>query len=188
LNVPSRNIELKARVPDLTRARATAERMATERPGVLRQRDTYFNCNHGRLKLREIAGSSSQLIAYRRANQRDAKASDYLLHELPNPDSAQQLWRLLETSLGIAVVVEKTREVFLYQNVRIHLDEVAGLGSFLEFEAIVGGEIDDAAAHRQLAWLRSEFNIHDADLMQDSYSDMLSQQVQPLLQPPAEGG
>jgi predicted adenylyl cyclase CyaB len=160
-------------------SRATAERLATSRIGVLRQRDTYFNCLHGRLKLREIEGGSSQLIAYLRADRSEAKASDYHLLEFPDADTARRLRKLLETSLGIAVVVEKTREVFLYHNVRIHLDEVAGLGTFLEFEAVVGGEIDDTAAHRQLAWLRNEFHIHDADLIQGSYSDMLSRRARP---------
>ncbi len=178
---PSRNIELKARLPDLIGARATAERLATSRLGTLRQRDTYFNCLHGRLKLREIEGGPSQLIAYERPDQPDAKASDYRLLEISEPETARKLCELLEKSLGIVVVVEKTREVFLYHNVRIHLDEVAGLGAYLEFEAVVGGDIDDAAARGQLAWLRNEFNIVDADLMQGSYSDMLSRKVRPQL-------
>ena len=175
----SRNIELKARLPDLNRARATAERLATSRLGVLHQRDTYFNCLDGRLKLREIEGSPSHLIAYQRADRSDAKASDYRLLEFSDLEMARKLGELLAASLGITVVVEKSREVFLHRNVRIHLDEVTGLGTFLEFEAIVGGEIDDEAAHRQLAWLQDEFRIDDADLMQGSYSDMLSRQDQP---------
>ncbi len=181
MNHPSRNIELKARLPDLLRAQATAERLATSRLGTLRQRDTYFNCLHGRLKLREIDDGPSQLIAYERPDQPDAKASDYRLLEISEPVTARKLCELLETSLGIVVVVEKTREVFLYHSVRIHLDEVAGLGAYLEFEAVVAGDIDDAAAHGQLAWLRNEFHIHDADLMQGSYSDMLSRKVRPQL-------
>jgi predicted adenylyl cyclase CyaB len=183
---PSRNIELKARLSNLAQARAIAERLATSQLGILRQRDTYFNCRRGRLKLREIEGGASQLIAYQRADRPDAKVSDYRLLEFSSPDIAQQLRELLDTSLGIAIVVDKNREVFLYHNVRIHLDEVSGLGAFLEFEAVVGDEIEDAAAYQQLAWLRNEFHIHDADLMPASYSDMLSRQAQPHLQPPAE--
>jgi adenylate cyclase, class 2 len=175
----ARNIELKARLPDLNSARTTAERLATSRLGLLRQRDTYFNCLHGRLKLREIEDGASQLIAYHRADRPEAKASDYRLLEFSDADSARRLRQLLETSLGIAVVVEKTREVYLYNNVRIHLDEVAGLGTFLEFEAVVGGATDDTTAHHQLAWLQNEFHIRNADLMQGSYSDMLSRQARP---------
>jgi predicted adenylyl cyclase CyaB len=169
----ARNIEMKASLSDLGRARAIAARLATAHLGVLRQRDTYFTCSHGRLKLREIEGQGAQLIAYERADRPDAKASDYRLLQLAVQDTTRKLYDLLEAALGIAVVVEKTREVFLYHNVRIHLDEVAGLGSFLEFEAVVGDAIDDQSAHAQLTWLQNEFAIDAADLMSGSYSDML---------------
>jgi len=176
---PSRNIELKARLSDLIRARATAERLATLRLGVLRHRDTYFNCARGRLKLREIEGHRAQLIAYDRADRPDAKVSDYRLLELADESTSRKLRELLEAALGITVIVEKTRQVFLYHNVRIHLDEVAGLGSFLEFEAVVGEAIGDAAAHQQLAWLQNEFGIAATDLIGGSYSDMLCRKNRP---------
>jgi predicted adenylyl cyclase CyaB len=169
----ARNIEIKARVEDLERARATAERLATARRGIERQRDTYFGCRFGRLKLREIEGSAVQLIAYQRADQPDAKSSDYRLVNVADRQSAGALCELLDAALGTLVVVEKTREIFLYQNVRIHLDEVADLGSFLEFEAMVGGAADDAVAHEQVKWLMEQFGIAAADLMTGSYSDML---------------
>jgi adenylate cyclase, class 2 len=172
---PARNIELKVRIIDFAAARAVANRLATSNLGLLHQRDIYFTCTHGRLKLRETEGHRAQLIAYDRADRPDAKASDYRLLEFADENTARMLRELLETALGISVVVEKTREVFLYHNVRIHLDEVVGLGSFLEFEAVVEGAIDDSAAHAQLAWLQSEFKIAAADLMSGSYSDMLSQ-------------
>ena len=35
------------------------------------------------------------------------------------------------------MVVEKKRRLFLYKNSRIHLDEVRGLGTFIEFEVLV---------------------------------------------------
>jgi adenylate cyclase class 2 len=172
-----RNIEIKARMADLGRARATAERLATARLGIERQRDTYFGCRSGRLKLREIEGRAPQLIAYERADRPDARASDYRLVEIRTQDAAIALSELLDAALGTLVVVEKSREIFLYQNVRIHLDEVAALGSFVEFEAVVGGAADDAAAHEQVGWLIRQFEIGAADLISESYSDMLSKRA-----------
>ena len=169
----ARNIEIKARVADIERARATAERLATARLGIERQRDTYFGCSAGRLKLREIEGRAAQLIAYERADRPHPKASDYRLVDVASSDSPLGLRELLDAALGTLVVVEKTREVFLYHNVRIHLDEIATLGSFLEFEAVVAGGTDDAIAHEQAAWLIEQFDIAAADLMDRSYSDML---------------
>jgi predicted adenylyl cyclase CyaB len=169
----ARNIEIKAGVADLKRARATAERLATARLGIERQCDTYFDCRAGRLKLREIEGRAVQLIAYERADRPDAKASDYRLVEVAKVDSGVALRELLHTALGTLVVVVKSREIFLYHNVRIHLDEVAQLGSFIELEAVVGGAADDATAQNQVAWLLEQFEIGAADLIAGSYSDML---------------
>jgi predicted adenylyl cyclase CyaB len=170
---PARNIEIKAHLADQGRARATAERLATARLGIERQRDTYFGCRAGRLKLREIEGHAVHLIAYQRADSPGAKASDYRLVEVVQPDQAPALRELLAAALGTLVVVDKSREIFLYHNVRIHLDEVAELGSFIEFEAIVGGAADDATAHKQVELLTRQFQIGAADLISGSYSDML---------------
>jgi predicted adenylyl cyclase CyaB len=170
---PARNIELKARLNDLSAARETAKGLATARLGEEIQRDTYFRCARGRLKLREIEGGAGQLIAYQRPDAPDAKASDYRLLSLPDSPSSQALRELLATALGILVVVSKKREIFLYHNVRIHLDEVADLGSFLEFEAVVGGEINDARAREQVEWLHRQFPIAEGGLLSHSYSDML---------------
>jgi predicted adenylyl cyclase CyaB len=184
----ARNIELKARLANSAHARKVAERIATSRAGIQRQRDTYFAAQRGRLKLREIDGQPAQLIVYRRPNVPDAKASDYQLLTLDRVETAQALGELLAAALGISVVVDKTREIFLHQNVRIHLDEVSGLGSFLEFEAVVGDGIDDRAARDQLARLQREFGITAADLMSESYSDMLLKKRESSLKVSVQGG
>src|SRR5262245_30858898 len=173
MHPPARNIEIKARLPDAAAARAVAQHLATAYLGVENQRDTYFNCPRGRLKLREIQGKTSQLIAYERADKASAKESDYRLVELVGAETSSKLRELLTAALGITVVVEKSREIFLHHNVRIHLDVVAGMGSFIEFEAVVGGEIDDDAARAQVAWLEQQFGIESGDLLAGSYSDML---------------
>jgi predicted adenylyl cyclase CyaB len=170
---PARNIEIKARLANLGAARAVAERLATARLGVECQRDTYFVCRNGRLKLREIAGGAAQLIAYERPDRPDAKASNYQLLEIAAGDAGRALSELLQSALGVLVVVDKSREIFLHKNVRIHLDQVTGLGDFLEFEAVVGGTIDDATAGSQVAWLSEQFGLAAQDLMNGSYSDML---------------
>ena len=52
------------------------------------------------------------------------------------PD-AGALKTALVAALGIRGVVHKRREIYLWHNVRIHLDEVAGLGALVEFEAVL---------------------------------------------------
>ena len=166
-----RNIELKARLTDPAAARVIAERLCGPTAAVLRQIDTYFSCDHGRLKLREIQGFAAELIWYDRPDDAQAKSSDYLIASVAD---AATLRQSLARALGIRGVVAKTRRLYLYQNVRIHLDDVDGAGSFLEFEAVLSDQIDDLAGQRQVDDLRREFGIAAADLLAGSYSDMLA--------------
>ena len=165
-----RNIELKARIVSLENARTVAQRVATESLGVLHQVDTYFHAAQGRLKLREINGQQAELIAYHRTDAAAARASDYHLVPIGDPASLKQA---LAATLGIRVIVDKTREVFLHHNVRIHLDVVRGLGTFLEFEAVLGGAIDDSAGQAQLQRLCAEFGIQPADVCAQSYAELI---------------
>jgi adenylate cyclase class 2 len=181
---PACNIELKARVADLEVARKTAERLATSYLGVQEQTDTYFHCPQGRLKLREIVDygtqpsdasaartkrSRTELISYDRLDEYEAKESFYQRVEITDPARVREL----KSQMGTRAVVFKRREVFLYHNVRIHLDEVANLGTFLEFEAVLGGSIDAISGRAQVALLEDEFSIDLDDLVESSYIDLL---------------
>jgi adenylate cyclase class 2 len=168
---PARNIELKSRQRDLAAARYIALQIATEYVGVQQQTDTYFVCPQGRMKLREIVGQTAYMVWYDRSDDLQ-KDSDYLIQEV-TPERAKQL----KAEMGIRAIVEKHREIFLYNNVRIHLDEVAQLGSFLEFEAVLGPKVRAPTGRRQIAELRKVFNIQDADLLRTSYVDMLQERA-----------
>ncbi len=165
----NRNVELKARLTNLDAAREIAKEIATEELGKLHQIDTYFKCRTGRLKLREVDGQSAQLIFYMRDNQEDSKLSDYCIVDVTEPDV---LKRALGATAGICQVVEKTREVFLVDNVRIHLDEVKNLGSFLEFEAVLSNNHDQADGHQKVMALSEQFGLSASDLLAESYADM----------------
>jgi adenylate cyclase, class 2 len=167
---PARNIELKARVHDLDAARRIAKQVATAHLGVQRQIDTYFHCTSGRLKLREIDGQQAQLIGYSRPDEISVKPSDYRIAAIDDAHAARSL---LTTALDVLVVVTKRREIFLHHNVRIHLDDVDQLGTFLEFEAVLGNGVDEETGRRRVNQLRDRFAIADADLVRASYSDLI---------------
>jgi predicted adenylyl cyclase CyaB len=164
-----RNIELKARLDNWDRAREIAQQIATAYPGVERQVDTYFNCPQGRLKLREIEGRMAQLIWYSRADQSNPKPSDYYLAPVADP---KKIKAILSSAFGVKAVVDKRREIFLAENVRIHLDEVAGLGRFIEFEAVLGPDADEASGYAALKGLKEQFSIPDSALLSGSYGEM----------------
>ena len=70
-------------------------------------------------------------------------------------------------------VVRKRRELYLWQNVRIHLDEVKGLGSFIEFEGVVSASAGEQLSRQRVDFLTDEFSIAPADQIGVSYSDLL---------------
>lgn len=112
---PRRNVELKARVEDLGRCRELCAGLGA----VLCQRDTYFRVAHGRLKLREQAGATAQLIACQRPDFDRPRESRYRIIEV---DDGTVLGAALAEVLGVLAVVRKKRSLFFWKNVRIHLD------------------------------------------------------------------
>lgn len=167
------NLELKARCGDLAAARARAREVATRWLGVDEQTDTYFVTRGGRLKLRESTLAGAQLVPYFRPDERAAKRSDYQV--LPVEDGPG-LARMLSAMLGVHRVVRKRREIALYENVRIHLDRVEGLGDFVELEAVWdGGEAGLAAQQRRIAWLRERLGIREEDIVAGSYETLLGE-------------
>ena len=169
-----RNVELKARYPDLQAGHDTALRVGAVDTDSLEQVDTYFHAADGRLKLREInsrvEGLSAELIWYARPDQVAARTSQF--HVVPVPRPAAIL-EALDAGLGIQVVVRKTRHLYLLDNVRIHLDEVDRLGSFLEFEAVLDQGQGEAIGYAQLQELQREFGIAAEAIIGASYSDLL---------------
>ena len=167
------NIEIKVRYPDLEKARRIAQALQTQYVGVLDQTDTYFKTNTGRLKLREFGSGPAQLIPYQKSYAAAPSRSDYALMTVEDPALVKRLFGLL---LGIEFVVAKHREVFLIENVRIHLDEVAGLGNFVEFEAVFTTDTHQARALEtsKVERLMELFEIKASDLMTQSYVDCLS--------------
>ena len=165
------NLELKARCADLERARERALEIATAWLGVDEQTDTYFATRAGRLKLRESSLSGAQLVPYFRADEPGAKRSDYQVIAV---EDGAGLVRLLTAMLGVHRVVRKRREIGLYENVRIHLDCVAGLGTFIEFEAVWDGAPEGLAEQeRKLAFLRERLDVRDEDPIAGSYETLL---------------
>ena len=167
---PRRNVELKAIDPDPGRSLAICRELGAEDSGVLWQRDTYFTVPNGRLKLREQTPGDPHLIQYDRADRPEQRLSAYRL--VPVTDAAG-LREALATAVGIRGVVEKRRHLFLWQGVRIHLDEVSGLGAFIEFEAVAPPESDLTREHALVNELREVFGVGDERLRAQGYAALL---------------
>jgi predicted adenylyl cyclase CyaB len=168
--VPNRNLEIKAHDPDPPRTLEAALALGDDQ-GVLEQRDTYFHAVTGRLKLREIAGAPAELIAYARADLEGPKVSHYSVVPVYDPAAMTEA---LGAALGVRTVVEKRRRLVLWRNVRIHLDDVARLGRFVELEAVAATAGGLEAERAKVDELRRALRIDDdALLIARGYAELL---------------
>lgn len=169
-----RNVEWKARLRDPAAALEAALAAGAEDEATLRQTDTYFHAVMGRLKLREEPPALAQLIQYDRMDRAAARTSAYRIVEVLDPEALRDA---LAGALGIRAVVEKERRLLLHAGTRIHLDSVAGLGTFAEVEAVVadGERLEDA--HARAEHWRAQLGIADEDLLSVSYVDLLERAV-----------
>lgn len=164
------NVEIKARYPDLVRGEAVCRELGARDLGIDRQTDVYFRVSSGRLKLRFSTLGPSYLVSYQRAN--DAGPRDSRYDTLP-VEEPEKLKSMLAGTLGIKIEVVKERHIFLHGNVRIHLDELPDLGSFVEFEAMVDDEAQVEAERERVNDLMARFGIDESQLIGVSYSDMI---------------
>lgn len=138
--------------------------------GVDLQTDTYFNVQHGRLKLRQ-GNIENNLIYYERVNQAGPKSSHFQLVAIPD---AEILKQILSSSLGIKAVVHKKREIYFINNVKFHIDEVTGLGNFAEIEASNKyADLPKQKLQEQCDFYMRELRIDEKNLISVSYSDLL---------------
>lgn len=166
------NIEFKARCEDHDRIRTILQQRNAQHQGTDHQKDIYFDVPEGRLKLR-IGNIENNLIYYKRTNTAGSKQSDIDLYKIDDPAAMETL---LSHALPLDVVVEKIREIWWIENIKIHLDEVPGLGHFVEVEAIDqegSGSISVKELQRQCDELQEVFGVKSDDMVAVSYSDLL---------------
>jgi adenylate cyclase class IV len=166
----ARNVEVKARVTSIEALLPRARALASHDAELIAQDDTFFRVPHGRLKLREFADGSAELIHYHRADTVDAKLSDYRL--VPVPDAAA-LREALERALGTLGRVRKQRWLLLAGQTRIHLDRVEGLGDFMELEVVLRGDQGEPDGVRIADQLMHELGLTRAERIAGAYLDLL---------------
>lgn len=164
------NIEIKAKCKNQNNIRDFLKSQNALFEGVDHQIDTYFKIKSGRLKLRE-GNIENFLIYYERENLSGPKQSDVVLYK---NEPGSPLKEILAKSLEILVVVDKKREIYFIENIKFHLDEVAGLGTFMEIEAIDrDGSIGKEKLLKQCNKYLDLLEIKKEDLISNSYSDLL---------------
>ena len=164
------NIEIKARARNFDEIKARAEQLSNRPTEVISQEDTFFNARQGRLKLRILSAGEGQLIYYTRPDQEGPKRSDYHISDTSDPES---LKRVLELAYGIRGIVRKTRYLYLVGQTRVHLDNVEGLGQFMELEVVMQDGQSDAEGQAIAEDLLERLSVGRSDLLECAYIDLL---------------
>lgn len=167
----ARNIEIKARVENVERLRSRILAISDTEAKTIYQEDVFFECNHGRLKLRKFPDGTGELIQYDRPNRNGPKESNYIITPASHPGRLEES---LARSNGVRGVVRKRRLLFLVGRTRVHLDNVEGLGDFVELEVVLdeGDTIQDG--ERTALGIMDALEIDPATLVEDAYLDLLN--------------
>ncbi len=167
-----RNIEIKAHIASVQALMPKAAAIADRGPIEITQDDTFFQCEAGRLKLRAFSKDEGELIFYRRANQYGPKESFYLRSPTSAPETLRES---LSQAYGQAGRVQKHRTLFLVGRTRVHLDNVEGLGHFLELEVVLEeGELAEVGV-REAHGLMARLGVEPSRLVEGAYVDLLAQ-------------
>ena len=167
----ARNVEIKARMNDGPSLVARARALATAGPFDLKHIDTFFRCPGGRLKLRDFCDGKGELIFYLRANEAGPKESFYLRHETSAPADLRDI---LTRAYGAIGEVSKRRTVFLIGRTRVHIDDVAGLGKFVELEVVLADEEPTEAGRREAEDLMHKLGISSQELVRAAYMNLIA--------------
>lgn len=167
------NVEFKAELRDIALARSIAVALGARNAGVLEQTDTYYRAIDARFKKREVHGLPTEFILYNKADGARPKISQYDIFT-----EEQARTRFGEKGMTPWIVVKKSRELYLFENVRIHLDRVEQLGDFLEFEAVISPAHNVAACHVTIGRLRREFLIALGEAISCGYLELMTTRLE----------
>ncbi len=166
----ARNIEIKARVLDMHALTSAAQAIADSDPVTIKQDDTFFPCDRGRLKLRAFDDGTGQLIFYRRANESGPKESFFCLSQTAHVDTLRETLSLAYSQVAR---VRKVRTLMMVGRTRIHLDAVEGLGDFMELEVALEESEGIEVGVNEARTLMQKLGIRTQDLVEEAYLDLL---------------
>ncbi|XP_003706749.1 uncharacterized protein LOC100875650 isoform X2 [Megachile rotundata] len=168
-----RNIEIKAKITNLSYTVSRIKQLTDTYCTVIKQHDTFFKVAEGRLKLRRFENGSGELIYYKRSNILGPKLCNYEKAAL-EANACVEIKNILSASNGCIGTVEKTRQLYMVGQTRIHVDDVEGLGNFLELEVVLTKEDDEYKGEKIAQDLMNKLGVKIQDLISEAYIDLLS--------------
>jgi predicted adenylyl cyclase CyaB len=168
------NIEIKAALKNRDAVESVAARLSDSPPEIIYQHDVFFRCEGARLKLRIFAPNQGELIRYERPDVSGTRRSRYKIARTADP---QALLAILTETLGSTGAVTKKRTLYRAGQTRIHIDEVEGLGEFLELEVVLRPQQSETEGAQIADGLLAELGIEKSELIGGAYVDLLRQRA-----------
>lgn len=160
------NLELKIKVASHSKLKKLLSEIRAERRGILNQEDVYYKHKSGLLKLRTENGNES-LIHYQREEKKSNRWSDFSYIKFKDRGSRKFFDKIFKQE----IIVQKRRELFFYDNTRIHLDTVKSLGKFVELETLViNGKAD---AKKRFDKIIKLLGLDNCQEIRKSYRDLM---------------
>jgi len=107
--------------------------------------------------------------------------SQYSRSPTTDPDGITEV---LSKSLGLRGIVKKTRTLYWSGQTRIHIDEVDGLGSFMELEVVLEHHQSTTEGTRIANHIMEILEIEENALIEVAYIDLLEQATDERTQEP----
>ncbi len=139
--------------------------------GYIIQEDTYYNTDKGKLKLRNEDGKY-HMISYQRPNCK-YRHSTYTIYHIDNFNSFNET---ILSNLDKEITVKKNRELYMYKNCRIHLDNVENLGLFFEIEVL----LDQGGLEKTLYEIINMCSLQNYNPIKEGYRELILYPSDPL--------
>ena len=165
-----RNVEIKAALPNRDAVLAVVKEKSDTGPETIVQHDVFFRAREGRLKLRIFDAGRGELIRYEREDVAGPRYSEYQIARTSDPEV---LLDILTCTLGRIGEVRKTRTLYQIGQTRVHIDQVEGLGDFLELEVVLRPEQTEAEGQRIAQSLLRQLGIEKPQFIAEAYVDLL---------------
>ncbi len=158
------NTSIIARIADSERIKRNVKRENGKGERYERRTETWFTTERGYLVLRE-SDMRHEFAAIVNGKEHSVR------HK---PDNPRALKEVLLAGCGVPLIVEMRRETWHLAGIDAHFDDVEGLGSFVELEAINqdGTESEEELSKRCHAMLHL-LGIPESDLIDGRYADLL---------------
>ncbi len=164
------NLELKVKVDSFDELKKLLNSIKAEFVKELNQKDIYYVTQKGLLKLR-IENGEQSIIKYLRDEKSNDRFSDYDVLYF-SKGNAEKFFGELFT---IEAVVEKQRLLYMYDNTRVHLDNVKNLGTFLELETLVLNGKEDAV--KRFNYIVNALKLDLNKQFRKSYRDLTIEKI-----------